>query len=175
MLEQSQIVPSLHSTHLNPHIDFERTPFVVNQTLRQWEQPVVAGRTLPRIAGISSFGAGGSNAHIIIEEYVQPAAEAAAAPQGPVMIVLSARTGEQLREKTQDLRDAIAHGNVDLVSVAYTLQTGREAMDERIGFIARSSEEVVAKLEAYLAGEQSIDDIRCDACGVRLAGTRNFV
>jgi polyketide synthase PksN len=70
-----QIAPSLHSTRLNPHIDFAKTPFVVNQELRRWESPVIGGRTLSRIAGISSFGAGGSNAHLIVEEYQ------AAAPQ----------------------------------------------------------------------------------------------
>src|SRR5205814_1017500 len=57
-MQHQEIVPSLHSTQLNPHIDFETTPFIVNQSLRAWEPPVIDGRTLPRIAGISSFGAG---------------------------------------------------------------------------------------------------------------------
>src|SRR5947209_5601579 len=54
-MQHGEIVPSLHSAELNPHIDFDETPFVVNQTLRSWEAPVVDGRLLPRIAGISSF------------------------------------------------------------------------------------------------------------------------
>ena len=44
-MQHRQIVPSLHSAQLNPHIDFAATPFVVNQTLRPWERPVIDGRT----------------------------------------------------------------------------------------------------------------------------------
>jgi acyl transferase domain-containing protein/enoyl-CoA hydratase/carnithine racemase/NAD(P)-dependent dehydrogenase (short-subunit alcohol dehydrogenase family)/acyl carrier protein len=153
-MQHRQIVPSLHSAQLNPNIDFERTPFVVNQSLRSWDQPVIDGRPVPRIAGISSFGAGGSNAHILIEEYradaVPPMALAA------VAIVLSARTAEQLRQKAQDLLDFVRprESTIDLAAVAYTLQTGREAMDERLGFIVKSAGELIARLEAYVAGER---------------------
>ena len=153
-----QIAPSLHSAQLNPHIDFSKTPFVVNQALRPWEQPVIDGRTLPRIAGISSFGAGGSNAHMIVEEYE------AAVPQpmacGEVVILLSARTAEQLLQKADDLLNFVRprQDTIDLVSVAYTLQTGREAMDERLGFVVSSAGQLVEKLQAFVAGAQQAED-----------------
>src|SRR4029077_14101428 len=51
-MQHQQIVPSLHSAQLNPHIDFGSTPFVVNQSLRVWEQLVIDGKKVPRIAGI---------------------------------------------------------------------------------------------------------------------------
>ena len=78
-LKHRQLVPSLHAETLNPHIDFANSPFVVQRSLQAWQRPQLAidaenrpgeMRELPRIAGISSFGAGGSNAHVIIEEYV---------------------------------------------------------------------------------------------------------
>ncbi|MEA2488771.1 MAG: hypothetical protein QOH21_563, partial [Acidobacteriota bacterium] len=50
-MQHQQIVPSLHAATLNPYIDFARTPFIVNQTLKPWEQPVIDGRRIPRIAG----------------------------------------------------------------------------------------------------------------------------
>ncbi|HEX8616168.1 MAG TPA: SDR family NAD(P)-dependent oxidoreductase, partial [Thermoanaerobaculia bacterium] len=158
-MRHRQIVPSLHSRALNPHIDFGSTPFIVNQTLRTWEQPVVGGRTLPRIAGVSSFGAGGSNAHLIVEEYQAPAHEPL--PFTNVVIVLSARTAEQLRQKAADLLAFVGPraGTIDLVSMAYTLQTGREAMDERLGLIVSSAAEIVEKLQAYLSGEQTLADV----------------
>lgn len=149
-LKHKQIVPSLHSSRLNPHIDFARTPFVVNQALRPWEKPVVGGRTLPRIAGISSFGAGGSNAHLVIEEYEQ----AVVAPQvdAACIVPVSARTAQQLREKVSDLAAFFDTQEVSLAALAVTLQSGREAMDERLAVVADSMRSLTAKLRAWLDG-----------------------
>ncbi len=69
-MKHKALAPSLHAGELNPNIDFEKTPFVVQQELGEWEKPVLDGKEYPRIAGISSFGAGGANAHVIIEEYL---------------------------------------------------------------------------------------------------------
>ncbi|MES2824533.1 MAG: SDR family NAD(P)-dependent oxidoreductase [Pseudomonadota bacterium] len=170
-MRHQQIVPSLHSTRLNPHIDFAKSPFVVNQALKAWDQPVVDGQQVPRIAGLSSFGAGGSNAHIIIEEYAVPMEISqwgiAPTPETQVIVPLSARTAEQLKQKAQDLLDFIRAAEVateqslkamNLVSVAYTLQVGREAMDERLGFMVSSIEQLAEKLQAYVNGEQDIED-----------------
>lgn len=73
-MRHRMIVPSLHSTVLNPQIDFDATPFEVTQQLQPW-QPVGTphdGVHDPLVAGVSSFGAGGSNAHIIVEQYLAP-------------------------------------------------------------------------------------------------------
>src|SRR5882672_6305741 len=157
-MRHQQIVPSLHSAQLNPNIDFARSPFVVNQSLRTWERPVIDGQTLPRIGGISSFGAGGSNAHMIVEEYQAPAPQPMAV--STVVILLSARTAEQLQQKARDLLDFVRPrlNTIDLVAMAYTLQVGREAMEERLGFMVSSAGQLADKLQAYLAGEQDIED-----------------
>src|SRR5262249_6521338 len=157
-MRHQQIAPSLHSARLNPHIDFARTPFVVNQELRAWEAPVIEGRRLPRIAGISSFGAGGSNAHLIGEGYqgAEPAPQRANQVDATnVVIALSARTAEQLRQRARDLLEFVRPrmNAIDLSGMAYTLQVGREAMEERLGFMASSVEQLAEKLEAYVAGE----------------------
>lgn len=68
-MKHQKLVPSLHSQELNPKIDFSNTPFVVNQELREWQVTSRDGITHPRTAAISSFGAGGSNAHMILQEY----------------------------------------------------------------------------------------------------------
>jgi acyl transferase domain-containing protein/enoyl-CoA hydratase/carnithine racemase/acyl carrier protein len=161
-LQHQQIVPSLHSKRLNPHIDFEKTPFIVNQTLRDWKLPVINGKALPRIAGISAFGAGGSNAHLIIQEYA--ATNRPVAGNGSVIIPLSARTEGQLKQKADDLLTFIrssAQENkpIDLAAMAYTLQVGKEAMDERLGFVVRSIDQLAEKLQAYLKEEKNIEDI----------------
>src|SRR5690606_23879030 len=72
-MKHGKIAPSIHSPQPNPNIDFDSTPFTVQQPLADWTRPVVTvdgeERELPRTAGISSFGAGGTNAHLVIEEY----------------------------------------------------------------------------------------------------------
>ncbi|HYK03298.1 MAG TPA: SDR family NAD(P)-dependent oxidoreductase [Thermoanaerobaculia bacterium] len=175
-MQHQQIVPSLHSAQLNPHIDFPASPFVVNQSLRPWEQPVIDGVTLPRIAGLSSFGAGGSNAHLVIEEYQAPVHQPMAFAQ--VVILLSARTAEQLQQKARELLAFLQPrlNTIDLGSLAYTLQAGREAMDERFGLVVSSAEELVEKLQAFVAGEHEIEDayrgqVKRDRETVSLFGT----
>src|SRR6185312_12261880 len=97
----------------------------------------------PRIAGISSFGAGGSNAHVVVEEYVaeEPRRVAKARANGPALIVLSARNEERLKDRAQQLREFVERdglGDEDLLNVAYTLQIGREAMEYRLAFTANT-------------------------------------
>jgi acyl transferase domain-containing protein/enoyl-CoA hydratase/carnithine racemase/acyl carrier protein len=164
-MKHKKIVPSLHSEKLNPNIDFQNTPFVVNQTLKDWQQPVVNGITIPRIAGVSSFGAGGSNAHIILEEYQPPSNELKEQQtifNGEVIILLSARTKHQLSQKVGDLLVFISQSenigsSLDLISLAYTLQIGREAMKERVGFIVRSIEQLAIKIESYINSDKKSD------------------
>jgi acyl transferase domain-containing protein/enoyl-CoA hydratase/carnithine racemase/aryl carrier-like protein len=163
-LRHGQIAPSLHAAALNPHIRFERTPFVVNRSLVPWERPVVDGREKPRIAGISSFGAGGANAHVIVQEHVPAASPAAAQPAGAapaaVAVPLSARTAGQLRQKAVDLLAFLEApaAAVDLDALAYTLQVGREPMEVRLALRVDSVAQLVERLRAFVAGERDIDD-----------------
>ena len=66
-LRHRQLVPTLHAEQVNEEIDFSTTPFRLQRELAAWRAPIdgATGRELPRIAGISSFGAGGANAHLV--------------------------------------------------------------------------------------------------------------
>nr|ADN68478.1 SorC [Sorangium cellulosum] len=169
-MQHRTLVPSLHSQELNPHIDFARTPFKVQQHPEEWRRPVVEmdGRQqeYPRIAGISSFGAGGSNAHLIVEEYCAaepvgtPATERT--PERPALIVLSAKSEERLRAYATELRAHLArhaYSDRDLEDIAYTLQVGREAMDHRLAFTATRIQELEDKLQGYLEGRAERGEI----------------
>ncbi|MEV0689369.1 SDR family NAD(P)-dependent oxidoreductase [Streptomyces sp. NPDC050388] len=164
-LQHGQIAPSLHSATLNPHIDFTRTPFVVNQELRDWVRPVVDGRTHPRIAGVSSFGAGGSNAHLVVAEHVDLRPAPSTSERTPLLFPLSAKNEERLRVYAGGLlrfaREAEAVGSprTTPADLAYTLQVGREAMDERLGVTADSFAALAGKLERYLTGEDSVEGL----------------
>ncbi|MDY8047556.1 type I polyketide synthase [Paenibacillus polymyxa] len=165
-MKNRKIAPSLHSQKLNPNINFSKTPFVVQQGLSEWERPIVEEdgeqREYPRIAGISSFGAGGANAHIVLEEYLpaeQDDFQNAFTPPRPVVVVLSAKSDGALKEQVSQLVAAMDRNEFsdhDLVNVAYTLQTGREAMEERLAVVVESVEELRSKLRGFIGGRQSI-------------------
>ena len=172
-----QIVPSLHSKQLNPHIDFDQTPFVVNQSLTEWEQGQEQGRAIPRTAGLSSFGAGGSNAHFIIQEHpLNDLIENELSEiNGEVILPISARTIEQLQQKLIDLKSFIISRteNLNLLSMAYTLQLGREHMTQRISFVVSNVKSLLAKISAYTDGEEGVEDVysgqvESDASGMSL-------
>lgn len=158
-----QIVPSLHAQQLNPNIEFSHTPFVVQQQLGEWKRPVIDGQEVPRRAGLSSFGAGGSNAHMILEEYIPRTESQTPGSHPPALIVLSAKNRERLQEKAEQLRTAVQekrYSETDLIRIAYTLQTGREAMEERLGFIAESVEDLERKLNDFI--ENKADSLYLD-------------
>ncbi|GHC74440.1 hypothetical protein GCM10007079_08710 [Nocardiopsis terrae] len=94
------LVPSLHSDPPNPEIDFDRVPFSVQKGVEPWRTR--DGSERPLRAGISSFGAGGANVHVVVEA-PPPRAEPDPA-DGPVTVLLSARTDEALASYARDLR-----------------------------------------------------------------------
>ncbi|MGY0063723.1 SDR family NAD(P)-dependent oxidoreductase [Streptomyces sp. LZ34] len=125
-MRHRQLVPSLHTTTLNPLIDFEDTPFSVQRRLRDWTPPVGPdGRSLPRRAAISAFGAGGTNAHLVLEE--APATESGnAGDEGrQQLFVLSARHAESL---TAAARRLLSHLDRH-VGPALPVPTAAEAPD----------------------------------------------
>ena len=151
-LKHGKIAPSLHSRTLNPFIDFAATPFEVNQHLRDWPQPSHEGRLQPRIAGLSSFGAGGSNAHLIVAQYAgtRPQPE----PDGrPQMILLSAREPGQLRQIASRLLEHLQHAPQRLDAIAWTLQVGREAMEHRAALIATDAQQLLDALRGLAGGD----------------------
>jgi acyl transferase domain-containing protein len=66
-LHHKVLAPSLHFDNPNPNVDWDTTPFRVNTTLREWPAPPPGGA---RCAGVSAFGFGGTNFHVVLEEYV---------------------------------------------------------------------------------------------------------
>lgn len=160
-LKHRTLAKSLHCNEINPYIQLEGSPFYIVRETGEWKQlKDEQGNALPRRAGISSFGFGGVNAHVVIEEYVPPLPSASMAP-GPrkAAVILSARDEAGLGKQVNLLLAGIRRGRfggTDLADIAYTLQIGREAMQERLGIIAESAEELKASLERYLvsgAGE----------------------
>ncbi|WP_160717044.1 SDR family NAD(P)-dependent oxidoreductase [Chitinophaga solisilvae] len=144
-------------TQLNSYIQLERSALYINREPVPWEPP--AG--IPRRAGISSFGFSGAYAHVVIEEYTdrRPAPQGYADTELPAAIPLSARNEDRLRAQAAQLLAFLkshACTDEDLPGIAYTLQTGREAMDERAAFLVTSVEQLQEQLEAYLSNNETL-------------------
>lgn len=154
-LRHRQLAPSLHSATLNPHIDFGSTPFVVQQSAAPWLALGEAGAVPLRRAGISSFGAGGANAHLVVEEFAPVPAEPVATGARQ-LLVLSAVTRERLTELACAWRTWISDTRISglpaLADAAFTLQVGRESFDERLAFTATTWDEVEIRLAAFVEG-----------------------
>ncbi len=135
-LREKQMPPSLGFEKPNPTIDFESSPFVVNDRLRDWPRGAS-----PRRAGVNSLGVGGTNAHVILEE------APARAPSGPSsrrwhLLTLSARSTGALQGNAVRLAEHLrASPTQPLADVAYTLHHGRRALERRRVVACESHEE----------------------------------
>jgi polyketide synthase PksM/rhizoxin synthesis polyketide synthase/nonribosomal peptide synthetase RhiB len=142
-LRHGEVAPSLHADPPNPRIDFAAGPFEVARSLRPYPGA-------PRRGGLSSFGAGGANAHLVAEA---PPARLPAPPlPGPFVVPLSARTEEGLRAMLRHLVAALATTDAPLADIAFTLATGREALEERLAVVAADLPALRDALLAWLDG-----------------------
>ncbi|CAM2145834.1 Polyketide synthase PksN [Paraburkholderia tropica] len=165
-LKHKTLVKSLHCETVNPYIQLENSPFYIVRETEEWKALQNAqGQKLPRRAGVSSFGIGGVNAHVLIEEYI-PKADAGNIPsitsEHPGIFVLSAKNEARLKEYAQQLAEALdqhIYKDEDLANIAYTLQAGRDAMEERLGIISGSIEDLQDKLKDYAAGKNNVEDV----------------
>ncbi|MCP3925231.1 MAG: alpha/beta fold hydrolase, partial [Desulfobacterales bacterium] len=115
-----------------------------------------------RRAGISSFGATGSNAHIILEEYTAENEESTQLETSqPVLIPISAKTSEGLQIYITKILNYLKaeKERIDLTSLAFTLQTGRVPLEERLGLIASSLEDLEMALAEVIDGKENIDKL----------------
>lgn len=91
-LQNRTVPPQVHFRSLNPHIDFGDARFRIVTEATEWAPPGGV-----RLVGVSSFGVGGTNAHVILEETPAGLTPAAESPEPPFLLPLSARSGESLK------------------------------------------------------------------------------
>ncbi len=150
---------NLHFAKRNPLVALDGSPFFVVEQTQSW--PACAderGGTRPRRAGVSSFGFGGVNAHVVVEEHVAAEAPAPTSSDREHAIVLSAKTDEALRETAAQLLRWVQSAragasDVTLAGIAYTLQVGRAAMDERLAVRVNSLAALETALAEFLGGD----------------------
>src|SRR5207249_3889457 len=116
------------------------SPFFVVNDLREWRN-----QNLPRRAGISSFGIGGTNAHVVIE---QAPARQSCDSRPFQLLLLSAKTEAALNSATANLAQHLeVNSGINLADAAYTLQTGRREFAHRSMLVCGNVPDAVAKLK----------------------------
>ncbi|MGI5347543.1 SDR family NAD(P)-dependent oxidoreductase [Streptomyces sp. CA-250714] len=150
-LRTGRIPPSINFTRPNPAIDFEGGPFYVNTELSDWPEHHDS-----RLAAVSSFGVGGTNAHVVVEQppaRPEPEQPGASAAQRPLLLPVSARTPEALAAATGRLADHLeAHPEQRLADVAATLSLGRPHFAHRVAVVP-GADGAAAALRAARTGD----------------------
>ncbi|NEQ80322.1 MAG: type I polyketide synthase, partial [Moorea sp. SIO2I5] len=147
-LQYKEIVPHLHFKQPNPYINWEELPIAVPTQPTPWD-------VQPRIAGVSSFGFSGTNAHIVLTE--APVSEPVApTPDRPKhLLTLSAKTKTALKELSRRYQQYLStHPELAIADVCYTANTGRTHFHHRLAIVASSTIELTEKLDSYLAHQE---------------------
>jgi amino acid adenylation domain-containing protein len=155
-LQHEQIPPLLHFEVPNPKIDFADSPFFPIAKAMDWKRGAA-----PRRAGVSAFGVGGTNAHLVVEE--APAPPSVGPSRRLQLLVLSARTEAALGQMAKNLAEHLEKNpNLPLADVAFTLQSGRRAFSHRRTLIVESVADAVQKLrnldENSRSAPKSVED-----------------
>ena len=153
-LYNREIPASLHFEKPNRGIDFTNSPFYVNASLKRWEQ-----NGEPLRAGVNSYGIGGTNAHIVLEEFIDNRRQEERNPLRPDnLIILSAKTKTALETSSKNLaRYLETHPHIELADAAYTLQKGRDTFQFRQALAATDRRDAIEALsyrnpEAVMTG-----------------------
>jgi acyl transferase domain-containing protein/thioesterase domain-containing protein len=139
-MQAGQIPQSLHFSSPNPLIDFASSPFTVASAQSPWE----LHEDGCRVAGVSSLGVGGTNAHIVLRQPpAEKPAEEVAYPRRCHVLPLAARSKEAVAAAGKQLAEFLAgRSDADLPGIAYTQQTGRKAFEFRSFAVGRDVEEL---------------------------------
>ena len=144
-LRHKELPPSLYFEEPNPDVSFNSSPFYVNTTLTPWE-----AKGGPRRAGVSAFGLGGTNAHVVLEEWEE---EPSGSSRPAQLLILSAKTESALTTATERLAAHFKNNPcLSLPDAAFTLQVGRSAFNHRRIVVCRSVDEAIRDLETANPG-----------------------
>ncbi|MFH7599977.1 type I polyketide synthase, partial [Streptomyces racemochromogenes] len=149
---------TLHAEEPSPHVDW------TSGTVRLLTEPVewTQGRR-PRRAAVSSFGFSGTNAHVVLEQAPQPAAGPGPAAPFAAPWLLSAKSPEALRAQARSLLPYAQDPDRTTADVAYSLATGRAALEHRAAVIAEDPTRVLEALTALAEGTPSRAVVRATA------------
>ncbi len=151
-MKHKQIPGNLHFQKVNPKIDLENWKLkVVNQNMEWPQQPDGS----PRVGGVNSFGAGGTNAHLVLEEYVPDQVTPYIIPEKEnlYMFHTSAMSKDALKGILTSYKEYISVSGHDLRDICYNAGKHRSDLKYRISISGAGKDDIVAKIDAYLQGD----------------------
>jgi myxalamid-type polyketide synthase MxaB len=147
MLKHRMIPPSLHFREPNPHIAFDKLALRVPQTLEPWPEDA-----RPAVAGVTSLGFGGTNAHVVLEEAPGRAPSHNQMERSMHVLTLSAHSESALNELARRFRDYLAAHPFELIpDICFTANTGRSHFGYRLAATADSSAQLREQLGVFAA------------------------
>ncbi|MFD9440594.1 type I polyketide synthase [Streptomyces sp. NPDC060006] len=150
-LREGQVPATLHTHDLNPGLPLDGTRLVVAQRTEPW--PAAAGH--PRFGAVSSFGFGGTNAHLVVQQAVPVPHPVSARHPGPLVLPLSATGNEPLRAlaaRYLQAVDAVADDPKRIVDLCYSAAAGRGHRPVRAAFTGGNPAELRRRLDAFSSG-----------------------
>ncbi|AGC46261.1 polyketide synthase [Myxococcus stipitatus DSM 14675] len=151
-LRHRELPRSLHFETPSPYIPWAELPIEVVTEHQAWPAPEGGSR----VAGVSSFGFSGTNAHLVVEEAPARPPRTEVPPEGPELLVLSARDPEALRESAERLHALLVDEGegraASLRDVCYSASCRRSHHEHRLAVVARSKQEAAVALEAFRRG-----------------------
>lgn len=156
-MKNKKIPKVVHFNKLNPFIQLEDSPFYVPTETKEWKQLEKNGRKIPRIAGISSFGIGGVNAHVVIQE--REDSRRTENDFETYLLPLSADNMESLRCMVAELAHVLEQKTEFIQDIAYTLQVAREQFPCRVAFLGKTIDVVLDEMKKFLE-EKECDENR---------------
>ncbi|MEM9511321.1 MAG: beta-ketoacyl synthase N-terminal-like domain-containing protein, partial [Cyanobacteria bacterium P01_E01_bin.48] len=155
-LQHREIPPHLHFQTPSPHIRWDECPARVPTEPTLWE-----ANGQPRLAGLSSFGISGTNAHLILEEAPSASKSTPSSKRPLHLLALSARSESALAQRARDLADVLAaNPELDLADACWTSNAGRSHFAHRASLLASSSQQARKHLEAIATGEEIPEIVR---------------
>ena len=151
-LQNETIPPHRNFNQLNPHIDLENTPLTIPTKAVTWQSS-----PKPRLAGISSFGFGGTNAHVVVGDVSQNAIAAVNSEDNQLkptanILTLSAKTKPALQDLVAKYQNFLAaNPDLELADLCYSANTGRSHFSESLAIAATSISQLQENLASYLA------------------------
>ena len=154
MMQHRTLFPQLHFRKLNRHITLDGGRLALSDRLQPWLE--TDGE---RFAGVSSFGFGGTNVHVVMQDFAPPTKTVSDNEPRFVrdtqVLTISAKTETSLRELAQRYRQAIQGLSPDeLTDFCFTANAGRTPFSERLALTGETSEQFVQQLDGFLAGQR---------------------